>query len=148
MSQIEKLAWIPRLLDAYAEIKKTYDAQLQQQQGAEGPPIPESSQERKQGQVAIHAETTPVSQPATVSTASASSKRRRSVKRPALQRQVQETRRQLARLEVMQQHLRDIQNRLDKQLAGLEKRVAKGGSKPPQPGETPSAPTLFPRTNK
>ena len=146
MSQIEKLAWIPRLLDAYAEIKNTYDAHLQQQQGAEGPLIPENSQARVevQGAGAIHAETTPVNRTHTVTAA----KRRRSLKRPALQRQVQETRRQLARLEVMQQHLRDIQNRLDKQLAELEKRVAKGSSKPPQPGETPSAPTLFPRTNK
>ena len=70
------------------------------------------------------------------------------MKRPALQLQVQETRRQLVRLETMQQHLRDIQNRLDKQLAELEKQVGKGSSKPSQPGETPSSPTLFPRTNK
>lgn len=142
MSKIEKLQWIPRLLDAYVEIKKTYEAHLQQQQEAEGPLIPENSHAGMEGPAAVRSETTPVKRAATAS------KRRRTLKRPDLERQVQETRRQLARLELMQQHLRDIQNRLDKQLALLEKRVAKGSGKPLQPGEMPSAPTLFARINK
>lgn len=148
MSKFEKLQWIPRLLDAYAEIKKTYDAHLQQQ-GAEGPLIPESSHASQKVPVAVHSATTPpVKQAATATTASTTSRRRRLVKRHALQHQIVETRRQLVRLELMQQHLRDIQNRLDKQLALLEKRVAKASGKPPQQSETPSAPTLFARTNK
>ena len=140
MSNLEKLQWIPKLLDAYLEVRKSIEAQREGNGGGEEAAVPVH--------VPVHVPVTTEPQatpPQAAVLHAVPAVRKRKAKRLPLQQQVRETRRQLARLASMQQHLRDLQGRLDRQLAALEKRVVSENGPRKQPQGVPTTPTLFAR---